>query len=219
MQLNLNDSQMDFDATSLNASAMWDEKNVYPKYETGYGFKPHMNDLFDIDLNNESFNQNGIDSAILKINSYNPPSLISQQLPVKEKVTEIEVNGIRNGCIIDALTCVDIFVIAEVVGKVIEIYESVVYRKNFSKSPFRKVLINYLLSDKNLKTKVLTQLMQGLVKSVMNSLYGVRIRNDVNGSYFCKSYHWMKTEYDENALDYWKSPNANYILKMKKDDG
>ena len=26
----------------------------------------------------------------------------------------------------------------------------------------------------------------------------------------------MKTEFDENVLDYWKLPNGNYIVKMKK---
>ena len=29
----------------------------------------------------------------------------------------------------------------------------------------------------------------------------------------------MKTEFDENVLDYWKLPNGNYIVKIKKDDG
>ena len=29
----------------------------------------------------------------------------------------------------------------------------------------------------------------------------------------------MKTEFDENVLDYWKLPNGNYIVKMRKDDG
>ena len=53
----------------------------------------------------------------------------------------------------------------------------------------------------------------------MNSLYGVQIRRDINESYYCKSETWMKTEFDENVLDYWKLPNGNYIVKMKKDDG
>ena len=61
--------------------------------------------------------------------------------------------------------------------------------------------------------------MQGLVKLNMNSLYGVQIRKDINETYSCKSQHWMETEYDENVLDYWKLPNGNYIVKMKKDDG
>ena len=29
----------------------------------------------------------------------------------------------------------------------------------------------------------------------------------------------MKTEFDENVLDYWKVPYGNYVVKMKKDDG
>ena len=61
--------------------------------------------------------------------------------------------------------------------------------------------------------------MQGLVKLIMNSLYGVQIRRDISESYYCKSETWMKTEFDENVLDYWKLPNGNYIVKMKEDDG
>ena len=49
--------------------------------------------------------------------------------------------------------------------------------------------------------------MQGLVKLIMNSLYGVQIRKDINESYSCKSETWMKTEFDENVIDYWKLPN------------
>ena len=29
----------------------------------------------------------------------------------------------------------------------------------------------------------------------------------------------METEYDDNVLDYWRLPNGNYIVKLKKDDG
>ena len=42
-KLNLNDVMMDFDATSLHPSAMWDENSLYPKVETGFVFKTHMN--------------------------------------------------------------------------------------------------------------------------------------------------------------------------------
>ena len=34
---------MDFDASSLYTLAMWDEKSVYLKIETGFTVKPHMN--------------------------------------------------------------------------------------------------------------------------------------------------------------------------------
>ena len=35
-KLDLNKTQMNFDATSLHPSAMWDEKSTYPKIETGF---------------------------------------------------------------------------------------------------------------------------------------------------------------------------------------
>ena len=61
--------------------------------------------------------------------------------------------------------------------------------------------------------------MQGLAKLIMNSPYGLQIRRDISESYYCKSETWMKTEFDGNVLDYWRLPNGNYIVKMKKDDG
>ena len=53
----------------------------------------------------------------------------------------------------------------------------------------------------------------------MNNLYGVQKRRDINETYYCKSENWMKTEFDENVLEYWKLPNGNYIVKMKKGVG
>ena len=44
----------------------------------------------------------------------------------------------RNGYILDTLTSVDIQEIVKIGGKVIEIYEGVIYRENFKVSPFRK---------------------------------------------------------------------------------
>ena len=61
------DVMMDFDATSLYPSAMWDEKSVYPKRETGFAFKPHMNKTYVEAFNNETFDQDGDESAILTI--------------------------------------------------------------------------------------------------------------------------------------------------------
>ena len=44
-----------------------------------------------------------------------------------------------NGYIIDTLTSVDICAIVKVIGKVVEIYEGVMYRENFTMLTFRKV--------------------------------------------------------------------------------
>ena len=217
-KLDSNKTQMDFDATNLYPSAMWDEKSVYPKIETGFAFKPNMNDVYVEAFNNQTFNKDYDESAILTIKYHNPPDLIFQHLPIKEKVKKIDVNRMRNGYISDTLTSVDIQEIVKIGGKVIEIYEGVLYRENFKISPFRKVIEKLFALRQKYKDEK-NDLMQGLVKLIMNSLYGVQIRKDINESYHCKSETWMKTEFDENVLDYWKLPNGNYIVKLKKDDG
>ena len=216
--LDSNKTQMDFDATSLYPSAMWDEKSVYPKIETGFAFKPHMNNVYVEAFNNQSFNGNVDESAILTIKYHNPPDFIFQHLPIKEKVKKVEVIRMRNGHIIDTLTSVDICEIVKIGGRVVEIYEGVIYRENFKISPFRKVIENLFTLRQKYKDEK-NDLMQALVKLIMNSLYGVQIRKDINESYHCKSETWMKTDFDENVLDYWRLPNGNYILKVKRDDG
>ena len=217
-KLNLNDVMMDFDATSLYPSAMLDENSVYPKIETGFAFKPHMNKTYVEAFNNQTFNQDGDESAILRIKYHNPPNLIFQYLPVKEKVEYVEVNRMRNGYIIDTLTSVDICEIVKTGGIVIQIYEGVIYRENFRISPFRKVIEKLFALRQKYKDEH-NDLMQRLVKLIMTSLYGVQIRKDIDQSYKCKSQHWMETENDENVLDYWKLPNRNYIVKIRKDAG
>ena len=67
-KLDSNKTQMVFDATSLYPSAMWDKNSVYPKIETGFAFKPRMNKTFVEAFNNQTFNQNGDESAISKKN-------------------------------------------------------------------------------------------------------------------------------------------------------
>ena len=139
-KLNSNKTQMDYHANSLYPSAMWDEKSVYPKIETGFAFKPDKNNVHVEAFNNQTFNEDGDESAILTIKYYNPPNLIFQHLPIKGKVKKIQVNSMRNGYIIDTLTSLDIHEIVKNGGKVVEIYEGVISRENFKVSPFRKVI-------------------------------------------------------------------------------
>ena len=58
-KLDLNKTQMDFDATSLYPSAMWDENSVFLEKETGFAFKPHMIKTYVEAFSNETFNQDG----------------------------------------------------------------------------------------------------------------------------------------------------------------
>ena len=214
-QLKIFELLWDFDCVSLYPSAMWDKNSIYPKIETGYAFEKHMNDELVEKFNNQSFTQ---ESAILKIEYYNPKNLIVQHLPVKEKEKKIEINRMRNGYITQVSKSVDIQEIVKIGGRVIEIYEGVIYRENFKINPFEKVIDNLFALRQNYKDEG-NDVMQLLVKLVMNALYGELLRKDITKSYQCKSGMWMQTEYDERVLDYQKVNYGNYIVEMKDDEG
>ena len=203
----------DFDAVSLYPSAMWDENSIYPRIEKGYAYTRDMNiELVEI-FNTSNFNQG---NAVLKIKFYNPKNLLVQHLPIKERVNKIKINPMRNGYIVDHQTSVDIQEIVKIGGKVIEIYEVVIYRENFKVSPFRKVIdklfaLRHKYKDEN------NDVIQLLVKFLMNSLYGEKIRRDIEEKFACKSEMWMQTEYDERVKDYWKISGINYIVKLIDD--
>ena len=118
----------------------------------------------------------------------------------------------RNGYIIEHLTSFDIQKIVKIGGRVIEIYEGVIYRENFKVSPFRKVIDKIFARRQNYKGEG-SDVMQLLVKLLMNSLYGENIRKDIEEKYACKTEAWMMTEYDERVKDYWKISGGNYIVK------
>ena len=124
----------------------------------------------------------------------------------------------RNGYIIGYLTSVDIQEIVKIGGKVIEIYEGVIYRENFKVSPFRKIIDKFFALRQKYKDEG-NDVMQLLVKLLMNSLYGENIRKDIEEKFACKSEYWMETEYDERVKDYWKISGINYIVKMIDDAG
>ena len=58
-KLDLKNTQLNFDGTSLYPSAMWEKNSVYPKTETRFAFKPHMNDVFIEAITNRTFNWDG----------------------------------------------------------------------------------------------------------------------------------------------------------------
>ena len=104
----------DFKAVSLYPSAMWDEKSIYPKIETGYGYEKHMNNELVEKFNNQTFTQG---SAILKIKYFTPKNLIVQHLPAKGKEKKIEINRMKNGYITQVLTSVDIQEVVKIGGR------------------------------------------------------------------------------------------------------
>ena len=66
-KLDSNKTQMDYDATSLYTFAMWNEKSVFSKIKSGFVFKPHMKDVYVEAFNNQTFNEDGNEYAMLRI--------------------------------------------------------------------------------------------------------------------------------------------------------
>ena len=184
---------------------MSDPESFSPNLGTCYAFTPDMNDDLVEKFTNQTFNQG---SALLKIRYYNPKDLIVQHLPIKGREKKIGINRMRNSYIIDTLKTVDIQKIAKNGGKVIQVNEGVIDRKNFKVSPFKK-LIDKLFELRQKHTDENNDVMQFLVKLIMISLYGEQIRKDIKESYQCKSEMWMQTEYDGRLLDYQKINYGN----------
>ena len=77
----------------------------------------------------------------------------------------------RSGYIIDHIISVDNQEIVEIGGKVVEIYEVVIYRDNFKITPVRRVIDNLFALGQQYKDKK-DEVMQILVNLLLNSLYG-----------------------------------------------
>ena len=178
------------------------ENLIYPRIETGYAFVRDMNDEIVEKFNTGNFNQG---SAIFKIKYYNGKNLIVQHLPVKEKEKKIEINRMRNGYVTQVLTSVDIQELVKIGGKRVEIYEGVIYKGNFKVSAFRKVIDKLFALRQKYKDEG-NDVLQLLVKLLMNNLYGENIRKDIEEKFACISEAWMMTEYDERV---------NYFLKYQ----
>ena len=96
-------------------------------------------------------------------------------MQVRQKTKNVEVNRMRNGYIIDILTSVDFCEIVKIGGRLIEIYQGVIYRENFKISPFREVIEILFASRQKYKDEK-NDLLQGLVDLFMNSFSGVQKR-------------------------------------------
>ena len=184
---------------------MVDEKSIHLRIETGNAYTKHMNDELIEKFENKTFTQG---SVILKKKYYNPKKLIVQHLPVKEREKKMEINRMPNSYKLITFTSVDIQEFAKIGGKVIAIYEGVIYRENFKVSPFKKVIDKLFELRQKYKDEN-NDVMQIIDNLLMNSLYGEQIRKNIEENYQCKSELWMLTEYDDLVLDYQRINYGN----------
>ena len=75
--------------------------------------------------------------------------------------------------------------------------------KNFGVSPVKKIVENLFTLRSTIRDENF-YLLQGLVKILLISLYGVQVRKDINESYKCKSQNRMETQYVDNVLAFGK---------------
>ena len=61
--------------------------------------------------------------------------------------------------------------------------------------------------------------MQILLKNLQNSLYGEKIRKDIEEKFVSKSESWMMSKYDKKVKDYRKLGYENYIVETVDDAG
>ena len=124
----------------------------------------------------------------------------------------------RIGYIIDTLTSFDIQENVRIGGKVVQIYEGVIYRENFKVYTHRQVIEKLFALGQKYEDEG-KAVMQLLVKLLMITLYDVQIRKDIEENFACKSESWMLSKYDERVQDYWRISHGNFIVEMIDDKG
>ena len=123
------DLLVSYDFNSRYPSAQIDKNSTWPKIETAYPFKKYMSESICTFFNSGRWNELNR-CAFLTVKYHNPENLIFQHLPVKEKIKNPyknnrfeEINRMRNGIIIDALTSIDIVEIVKYGGVILEVIE------------------------------------------------------------------------------------------------
>ena len=87
-----------------------------------------------------------------------------------------------NGYNIEWITSVEIQEIFNLGGKVIKIYEGVICKEDFQTPPFTKE-IEILFNVKQKNKDEGNDIVEKLVKLLMNSLYGENLRTDITEEY------------------------------------
>ena len=222
-KINKDDLLVSYDFNSLYPSAQIDKNSTWPKIETAYPFKKHMNDAICTLFNSGKWNELNR-SAFLTIKYHNPENLIFQHLPVKEKIANPyknnrfeEINRMRNGIIIDTLASVDIVEIVKYGGKVLEVYEGF-FCYNLEYNPYTEFVTDMFQKRDMFKSQG-KDLLQNLAKKIGLSVYGGNIRKDINEEYKCVTENWMRENFDDRIKEWFPLKNGNLIVKLEDDEG
>ena len=222
-KINKDDLLVSYDFNSLYPSAQIDKNSTWPKIETAYLFKKHMNDAICYLFNSGKWNQLNR-FAFLTVKYHNNENQIFQHLPVKEKIKNPyknnrfeEINRMRNGIIIDTLTSVDIVEIVKCHGVILEVFEGF-FCHNLEYNPYTEFVTD-MFEKRDLFKSQGKDLLQNLAKKIGLSVYGGNIRKDINEEYKCVTENWMKENFDGGVKEWFPLKNGNLIVKLEDDEG
>ena len=222
-KIDKDDLLVSYDFNSLYPSAQIDKNSTWPKIETSYPFKKHMNDSICTLFNSGRWNELNR-SAFLTVKYHNPPNLIFQHLPIREKIENPyknnrfeEINRMRNGIIIDTLTSVDIVEIVKYGGVILEVYEGF-FCHNLEYKTYTEFVTD-MFEKRDLFKSQRKDLLQNLAKKIGLSVYGGNIRKDINEEYKCVTETWMREYFDDRVKECFTFKKENIIVKLEEDEG
>ena len=222
-KIDKDDLLVSYDFNSLYPSAHIDKNSTWPKIETGYPFKKHMNDSICTLFNSGRWNELNR-SAFLTVKYHNPPNLIFQHLPIKERNENPyknnrleEINRMRNGIIIDTLTSIDIVEIVKYGVIILEVYEGF-FCHNLEFNPHTEFVTD-MFEKRDLFKSQGKDLLQNLGTKIGLSVYGGNIRKDINEEYKCVTEHWMKENFVDRVKEWFPLKNGSLIVKLEDDEG
>ena len=125
-----------------------------------------------------------------------------------------EVGRFRNGYAEAHMTSVDTQEVVRTGGRILRIYEGIVYERNLSESPFRAFIDTLFTMKQSYPKKTVGN---ELIKLLMNSLYGKTVQRDIEFITYIWSECTLKQNYDDLVMDYCKLQGDNYIVRRKKE--
>ena len=128
-----------------------------------------------------------------------------------------QINRMRIGIIIDTLTSVDIVEIGKNGGIILEVLQGF-SSHHLEKNPYT-VFVTDMFEVIELFKSQGKMLLQNLAKKIGFSVYGGKIREDINEEYEYVTEIWMRECFDDRVKEWVPLKNGNLVLKSEDDQG
>ena len=151
-------------------------------------------------------------------------NLVFQHLPVKKKIKNPyknkrleEVDRMRNGVIIDTLTCGDIVEIFISGGVILEVIEGF-FCHSLEYNTYTEFVTD-MFGKRDLFKSQGKDLLQNLAKKIGLLVYGGNIRKDINEEHKCLNENWVRENFDDRVKQWFPFRNGNLKVKLEDDEG